>query len=127
MKKIILVLPLLLLTACATIHINGTDLNGNPFSVAAAAFGTTQALDAFTFDAAKDSRHLSIGKLTGDVNVQAIDATSGAIGVIVGDALKAYLGQGSSALAGDALAGIGELVKGKIQADLMAKKLGAVK
>ena len=73
---------------CATITSTDKYADGRSTTTTIYEVGRSDAITAFSDTTTKDGRTVSVGGLKSDVNVQALQATTGAIGVIVGEALK---------------------------------------
>lgn len=72
---------------------HGVNPDGSITDASLWEFGRTEMIKDFEASAGKNGRKVAIGSANGDVNVQAIQATSGVLGEIVGAALKVYLGK----------------------------------
>lgn len=86
-------LIVLFLTSCATYHSTDKFADGRSTTVSITEFGRSEAIAEFADTTTKDGRSISVGSAKSDVNVQAIEATTGSIGAIVGEALKVYTGR----------------------------------
>jgi hypothetical protein len=92
MKRLFL-LCALILSGCATITSTDKYADGRSTTTTIFEVGRSEAITAFNDTTTKDGRAVSVGAVKSDVNVQALQATTGAIGSIVGEALKAYTGK----------------------------------
>lgn len=82
-------LSFFMMAGCA--HIDSTDVypDGRKTTTSITEIGRSEAITAFADKTTKNGRSISVGSAKGDVNVPALQATTGAMGEILGTALKA--------------------------------------
>jgi hypothetical protein len=93
MKLISTITLSFILSGCASYHSIDRLADGRITSTTIIELGRSEAITAFSDTTQKDGRSISVGGTKGDVNVPALQAGTGAIGAIIGDALKAYTGK----------------------------------
>ena len=84
---------LFIFAGCASLHTVDKYADGRSTETDVFEVGRTEAITALTDATTPTGRTISVGAAQADVNVPALQATTGAIGAAVGTALKIYTGK----------------------------------
>ena len=79
---------LFICAGCASLHTVDKYADGRTTETDVFEVGRTEAITALTDATTPTGRTIAIGSAQSDVNTEALKATTGALGVIVGEALK---------------------------------------
>ena len=93
LKNALILISIVTLAGCATASRDIKYADGTQSHLFIFEMGRTEAISQLNAYESSDSSGLSVGTANADVNVKAIDSAAGALGNIVGTALKAYTGK----------------------------------